>query len=215
MLSHRWEADEPLYDHITSSVYELPASPGVEKLQNFCSTVKCIGWAWAWSDTCCIDKTSSAELLESLASMFAWYSNSALTIVYLSDVRRSSPDQLCKSAWFTRGWTLQELLASPVVLFYKNNWRPYVDHEPNDMVMKAVVDILKRATGVDIKSLRRFVPGVEHARERLTWARSRATTREEDVGYSLQGIFGVQLPFMYGQKEKVFGRLVAKILCLS
>ncbi|KIK11586.1 hypothetical protein PISMIDRAFT_58083, partial [Pisolithus microcarpus 441] len=74
----------------------------------------------AWSDTCCIDKDSSAERQEAIGSMFSWYHRSSLTIAYLSDV--SDTASLASSAWFKRVWTLQELLAPPTLVFYMQDW---------------------------------------------------------------------------------------------
>ncbi|KAI6137776.1 hypothetical protein EDD17DRAFT_1771229 [Pisolithus thermaeus] len=110
MLSHRWGTGEPsLHDVEGQKVYNMPVIGSFGKLQGFCAMACEWDYLWAWSDTCCIDQHSSAELQESIGSMFAWYRQSALTIIYLSDV----PDtgSLGSSEWLTRGWTLQELLA--------------------------------------------------------------------------------------------------------
>ncbi|KAG2335464.1 hypothetical protein BDR05DRAFT_898465, partial [Suillus weaverae] len=107
MLSHRWEGKEPLLQDIQGKVvYKLDPVGGIKKLQSFCRTARGAGYRWAWSDTCCIDKSNNVELQESVNSMFVWYHNSALTIIYLSDVPPSSKcGALAKSAWNTRGWT--------------------------------------------------------------------------------------------------------------
>ncbi|KAH7908802.1 WD40-repeat-containing domain protein [Hygrophoropsis aurantiaca] len=121
MLSHRWEGKEPLLRDVQNkSVYDLESLRPVTKLQRFCQTARDAGYNWAWSDTCCIDKTNSVKLQQSLNSMFNWYRYSSLTVVYLSDVPPSSkPGALEKSAWTTRGWTLQEFLAPNVIRFLR------------------------------------------------------------------------------------------------
>lgn len=56
-------------------------------------------------DSCCIDKSSSAELTEAINSMFKWYREAGLCIVYLSDYDGRDPEAtLGKCRWFTRGW---------------------------------------------------------------------------------------------------------------
>ncbi|KAH7905063.1 heterokaryon incompatibility protein-domain-containing protein [Hygrophoropsis aurantiaca] len=214
MLSHRWEGAEPLYADIQvqSNIYHMTNPSGITKLQNFCHVARARGFRWAWSDTCCIDKTSSAELQKSIASMFAWYRHSGLTIVYLADVSNSSPRALEQSLWFQRGWTLQELLAPRIIQFYLANWQPVVEHHYNHKAVDAVVDILVSATGIDKESLINFVPGVHQARLRISWAANRRTKEVEDVAYSLMGIFDLHLPVIYGEKEAAFGRLLTEII---
>ena len=86
-LSHRWGKSEPrLRDVEGQVVYDLDLTDGLSKLQSFCLACCQRGYLWAWSDTCCIDKESSAELQESIGSMFSWYRYSALTMVHLADV---------------------------------------------------------------------------------------------------------------------------------
>ncbi|KAH7921214.1 hypothetical protein BV22DRAFT_998078, partial [Leucogyrophana mollusca] len=213
MLSHRWEDEEPVYKDIKSDIYSMKEPTGIKKLQSFCRTAEALGYQWAWSDTCCIDKKSSADLEESIASMFLWYRNSAITIVYLSDVASSSPNALRRSLWFTRGWTLQELLAPRVVQFYKADWTPFIEGQCFDhKSIDSILDILENATGVDRKFILNFNPGVDNARARLRWAYNRKTAKEEDIAYSLMGIFDIQIPVVYGEKAKAFGRLLMEIV---
>jgi hypothetical protein len=78
-----------------------------------------------WVDTCCIDKSSSAELTEAINSMYRWYKNAVVCYAYLSDVhildassQTYDSTALECSLWFQRGWTLQELLAPATVIFF-------------------------------------------------------------------------------------------------
>ncbi|KIK40720.1 hypothetical protein CY34DRAFT_806895 [Suillus luteus UH-Slu-Lm8-n1] len=221
MLSHRWEGREPLLQDIQGkSVYdsELDSVGGMKKLRSFCKTARDAGHNWAWSDTCCIDKTNNVELHESVNSMFSWYHHCALTVVYLSDVPPSSKSgSLAKSAWNTRGWTVQEFIAPKIILFFQNNWTLYLgDRTPNHKESVAIMQELKDATGIDRSAIATFRPSMNDAREKLYWASARVTTRQEDIAYSLFGIFGVRLPVDYGEKQdKALGRLLQEIVARS
>ncbi|KAI6161653.1 hypothetical protein EDD17DRAFT_654806 [Pisolithus thermaeus] len=188
---------------------------GLGKLQTFCLRAYEWNYLWAWSDTCCIDKDSSAELQEAIGSMFAWYRRSALTIVHLSDIPDTGSFET--SEWFKRGWTLQELLAPQKILFYTQNWSLYKtltssNHKTDANVMKE----LEKATGIESRFLTDFSPGMDDARSRLQWASSRRTTRPEDIAYSLFGIFDLHLPVLYGESaENALGRLLVEIISKS
>ncbi|KAG0703994.1 hypothetical protein DFH29DRAFT_1078588 [Suillus ampliporus] len=219
MLSHRWEGREPLLHNIQGKVvYKLKAAGGLMKLQNFCKVARDVGYHWAWVDSCCIDQNNNVELSTSLNSMFAWYRHSALTAVYLSDVPPlSKSGALGKSAWNTRGWTVPEFLAPKVIRFYQQDWTPYLDdrslnHKESSMIMGELQDV----TGIDACALVAYQPGMGAAREKLQWASARVTTVQEDIAYSLFGIFGVQLPILYGEKKQnALGRLLQEIVARS
>ncbi|KAI6040843.1 hypothetical protein EDC04DRAFT_2672883 [Pisolithus marmoratus] len=215
-LSHKWGDDEPLLHDIEgASVYDLIGKTGLAKLQKFCLLALKHDCTWAWSDTCCIDKGSSAELQEAIGCMFAWYRQSAVTIVYLSDVSNSM--SLTNSIWFERGWTLQELLAPHRILFFTQDWSLYMDcetsnHKTDDTILKE----LGTATGIGKWHLQNFCPGTEDARSRLQWTSARRTTRPEDVAYSLFGIFDLHLTVQYGvPADEALGRLLAAIISRS
>ncbi|KAG1889738.1 uncharacterized protein F5891DRAFT_1282780 [Suillus fuscotomentosus] len=204
MLSHRWEEKEALLHDIQD--------------ESFCKVARDAGYCWAWMDACCIDKKSNTELQESVNSMFVWYRHSALTIVYLSDVLPSSqPDALARSVRNERGWTFQELLAPKVVIFYRRDWSLYLDdRSPNHKEPLAIMKELEDATGIDAQTLVAFRPGMSGAREKLQWASKRVTTVQEDVAYSLFGIFGITLPVIYGEnKLNALGRLLQEIVARS
>ncbi|KAI5999477.1 hypothetical protein EDD15DRAFT_2128445, partial [Pisolithus albus] len=215
-FSHRWGAGEPLLRDVEGrSIGDMSSEGGFGKLKAFCDRARQQGYLWAWSDTCCIDKDSSAELQEAIGSMFAWYRRSALTIVYLHDVANTGSFR--NSEWFTRGWTLQELLAPKTVLFYTQDWSLYKNHVgSNHKANVNVIEELKWATGIERRFLTEFSPGMDDARSRLQWVSSRRTTRPEDIAYSLFGIFALHLPVLYGESaENALGRLLAEIISLS
>ncbi|KAI5995507.1 hypothetical protein EDD15DRAFT_601439 [Pisolithus albus] len=213
MLSHKWDVSEPLFHELPNGVFGPGLPPRFFKLRNFCEVVKCLGLGWAWCDTCCINKESSAELEEAITSMFRWYRESALTIVYFSDISGFSREDLIRSKWFRRGWTLQELLAPRVMRFYDQTWTPCVrGPEYNHKLVPEWLDALQRATGISPMALQEFTPGTDNPREKLRWASPRVTTRTEDLAYCLFGIFDVTLQPQYGEGEKAFGRLLVELI---
>ncbi|KAI6126496.1 hypothetical protein F5141DRAFT_340615 [Pisolithus sp. B1] len=118
MFSHAWQGSEPSFQdvNVVKSVWKLPDTPLNEKLRNFCKETRRLGHNWAWSDTCCIDKATSSILNQSLTSMYKWYAGSAATLVFLAGVAHpSKPEDLTRSFWMTRAWTLQEFLAPKVI----------------------------------------------------------------------------------------------------
>ena len=146
--------------------------------------------------------------------MFPWYRLSALTLVHLADV--SDSGGLISSAWFKRGWTLQELLAPHIMLFFTRDWSLYRDISSNHKEDSAILDELKRATGIASQHLTDFHPGVDDARSRLQWASTRCTTRPEDIAYSLLGVFSLHIPVLYGESaENALGRLLGDVISKS
>ncbi|KAF2811530.1 HET-domain-containing protein [Mytilinidion resinicola] len=164
-------------------------------------------------DSCCIDKSSSAELQESINSMFRWYRGAKKCYVYLSDVFEKDEDEhdhlsrstwesaFRKSKWFTRGWTLQELIAPTSVEFFSSEGTRLCDKRSTE---QQIHDI----TGISIDALRGDALSTLSFDERMSWAQGRNTTREEDMAYSLLGIFDVHMPLIYSEgKEKALIRL--------
>ena len=205
-FSHRWlERGEPTFRDILMSFQ--PA--GYSKLVNFCERAAEYGCCLAWSDTCCINKDSSTELEEAIRSMFKWYRDAHVCIAYLSEA--TSIDDLWNDVWFTRGWTLQELLAPRTMKFYGKGWVP-LSNSVNDKQDVQMLDALSRATGIPHRDLRLFRPGTRDVHQKMMWASNRTTTRVEDIAYSLIGIFDVSLTIAYGEGQRAFYRLMEAIV---
>ena len=216
MFSHKWEDDEPLHQdvkHIT--VYELEVSPTTAKLQSFCSLVGSLGFRWAWSDTCCIDKDNNVVLQESLVAMFSWYRGSSLTLIYLRGVSSESdePGGLRWSVWNTRVWTYQEYMAAETVQFYTEDWKPYLGLTLwNHKESPTIVSEMEEASHVSPEQLAVLRPGLDRVREKLYLASTRQTSLVEDKAYSLLGIFNVAIPVIYGEGTRAVGRLLEHVL---
>jgi hypothetical protein len=119
ILSHRWENEELSFGDITAEHRHLK---GYHKVEAFCKEARRNHFEYVWVDTCCIDKKSSAELGEAINSMYMWYEQADICYAYLCDV--DGANDIAQSSWFTRGWTLQELLAPTALIFYDCNWSP-------------------------------------------------------------------------------------------
>ncbi|KAG9310464.1 hypothetical protein JVU11DRAFT_9607 [Chiua virens] len=218
MLSHRWEDFEPLYEKVVHvTVYDLEVFPTHHKLQMFCKSARDAGFHWAWSDTCCINKADHFVLQEALVSMFNWYRDSSLTVVFLRGV--SSPSKhgdLVRSIWNSRIWTFQEYHASKVVRFYNEDWTVYRNLDvPNHKESPAVISEMEEATGISADALLALQPGLANIREKLCLASRRETTMPEDAAYALFGIFSVSLPVIYGERDHAIGRFLAQLLANS
>jgi hypothetical protein len=120
ILSHRRETEEVSFQEMMEPTDETRQKKGYQKIKHFCERVRGDGFEFAWLDTCCINKESSAELSESINSMFRWYRQAVKCYAYMTDV--GSRDQLSNSVWFTRGWTLQELVAPREMVFLASDW---------------------------------------------------------------------------------------------
>jgi hypothetical protein len=214
ILSHRWLDYEPDFSNISTGV--IPPGPGLNKLKQFCHHAPTYKCEWAWSDTCCIDKSSSAEINESIRAMFRWYRQAEICLVYLGDTL--NPGDVAKDQWFNRGWTLQELLAPKQIRFFNKNWallgtRPGGNADGSE-TNKFSADFrreLSTITKIPVDDLESFTPKTRRAREVLFWASNRTTTREEDEAYSLLGILNVSIPIAYGEGARAFYRLQVEI----
>ncbi|KAG6377280.1 hypothetical protein JVT61DRAFT_15065 [Boletus reticuloceps] len=218
-LSHVWREKEPSFQDVNQadSVWELDLSPLNEKLRKFCEVVRSDGYRWAWSDTCCIDKTISTVLNQSLTMMYKWYEASAATFVLLEDVvSPSALGDLTDSIWMTRAWTSQELLAATVIRFYGRDWKPYLgdvrsNHKDSPEIMQELAD----AIGIARKTIIAFNPDDLTVRGKLRLASTRNATVEEDVAYSLIGIFKSDIRPHYGEGDAALGHLLEEIVSRS
>ena len=219
VLSHKWDDNEPLFQEVVKiAVYRLGDSPTYNKLQTYCKVSRDAGFHWAWSDTCCIDKSDKFVLQESLVAMFGWYQGSALMIVFLRGVGSSSPPgALAGSIWNTRAWTLQEYIAAKNIRFYTEDWTLYRDLPlSNHKEPPEVISEMEQATKVSAQQLRSLRPGLSNIREKLRLASNRDTTRVEDAAYSLLGIFSAAgISAIYGEGEVSLARLLSNILTRS
>jgi hypothetical protein len=195
ILSHTWEeGQEVTFEDWTKQLGTN--KKGYQKILFCAQQARRDGLEYFWVDTCCIDKSSSAELTEAINSMFKWYKRATSCYVYLSDI--STTDSATagvafeESRWFTRGWTLQELLAPNAVHFFTRDGFPLGDR--NSLVLK-----IANITGIPLKALQGTPLTDFDVDERISWAQHRETRREEDGIYSLLGIVGVNMPLIYGE----------------
>ncbi|KAH8594000.1 heterokaryon incompatibility protein-domain-containing protein [Bisporella sp. PMI_857] len=206
ILSHTWEGGEVSYQEMRDGAGRR--KEGYNKIKMTCKLAAAHGLAYAWVDTCCIDKSSSTELTEAINSMFQWYKRAAICYVYLSDLESSADisTALKNCRWFKRGWTLQELIAPYEVDFFDQNWYPRGSK-------KHLLDEISTVTGINSTVLTHSSPlSSVTVATRMSWAANRETTREEDVGYCLLGIFDVNMPLLYGEGPNSFKRLQEEII---
>lgn len=209
ILSHTWGTDD---EEITFR--DLREGTGKDKL-GYCKLSFCgrqaakDGLQFFWIDTCCVDQSSSAELSEAINSMFQWYRKAARCYVYLSDVSTANIFQVDqsfkKSRWFTRGWTLQELLAPTSVEFFSSGGNRIGDRE-------SLMLQINEVTGIPLEALQGNPLTQFGVDARFSWLGTRTTKREEDAAYCLLGIFDVSMPLIYGEgRRKAFYRLRKEI----
>ena len=212
ILSHTWSDGEVKFQEMSSK--NCSSKKGFAKIAKTCQIALGDCLEYAWVDTCCIDKSSSAELSEAINSMYQWYAEAAFCYVFLEDLLPDGTWELAETAlpncrWFTRGWTLQELLAPKTasnVRFYDKEWF-YRDSKID------FVSPISKCTGVP----RDVLTGVDaiakySVASKMSWAARRKTTRLEDSAYCLLGIFDVNMPLLYGEGGKAFRRLQEEII---
>jgi hypothetical protein len=222
ILSHTWgkDEDEVTYEDLSKGTSET--NVGYKKISLCAQQAICDGIQYIWVDTCCINKSNSnnnkdIELQTAINSMFRWYQNATKCYVYLEDVPdpQTTADgqpyptswerSLQGSRWFTRGWTLQELIAPKAVEFFSMNWC-FLGSKTS--LERQIYEI----TGIPVTALRGNPLSEFSVAERIAWAQKRTTRYIEDKAYSLQGIFDVCIPVLYGEgEEKAFRRLHEEI----
>ncbi|KAF5024536.1 hypothetical protein F66182_3299 [Fusarium sp. NRRL 66182] len=213
ILSHTWGQDEATYQDWQGNLELMQLKKGHQKIRRACEQARKDGLTYLWCDTNCIDKNSSAEVFEGLNAMFSWYRNAAVCYVYLVDVPPvdngafDPMEHFRKSRWFTRGWTLPELLAPYSMVFFAQDWTSI-------------------GTRVTLANTIAFTTKIERkyldcgyykasAGERMSWLSRRETTRTEDLAYCMLGIFDVNMPIIYGEGERAFIRLQEEIIRVS
>ncbi|KAI1388094.1 HET-domain-containing protein [Hypoxylon trugodes] len=246
ILSHTWTKHEVTYRDMNNRKV-ASRKEGYPKIVDTCRVASEYGLEYVWIDTCCIDKSSSAELSEAINSMFAWYKESKICIVFLTDftcfseetlveiiasfdARQALEDQedkfykdppplttddinlrdkvrkeLGSCKWFSRGWTLQELIAPYHIQFYDKDWNCFGSK-------LQLASVLSWITGVDTRVLSGKPLESVLVGRRMSWASNRTTTRVEDMAYCLLGIFDINMPLLYGEGKKAFIRLQEEII---
>jgi hypothetical protein len=209
VLSHRWHDGEVSLQEMQNGT--AVERPGYVKIVQTCALAARDGLGYAWVDTCCIDKTSSAELSVAINSMYRWYREAAVCYAFMSDVEDHDVEAdvgaaaFASSAWFSRGWTLQELLAPSKVEFYNVSW-----HKIGTKATLGTVIVAK--TGIDMDALNGGDLAAFSIARRMSWAAGRKTTVPEDTAYCLFGLFGVRMPMLYGEGDRAFIRLQEEIM---
>jgi hypothetical protein len=212
VLSHTWGSDEVLYEHVCDgSAHEHEAySKVISAVRQAASD----GFSYIWIDSCCINKSSSAELSEALNSMYTWYQRASVCYAFLEDVpEKTSEDfrtKFAESRWFTRGWTLQELLAPVNIEFFG------IDHTGAWTLLGDRVALqvqISEITSIEVD----YLSGLKDVHDasiakRMSWAADRETKREEDIAYCLLGLFSINMPMLYGEGPQAFLRLQEEII---
>jgi len=216
ILSHTWGEGEVTFSDMDAPASVRSTKPGYRKILYICEEARKRDISYAWVDTCCINKGSSAELSESINSMFRWYANAIVCFAYLADVPRV---EFFSSRWFTRGWTLQELLAPPKLEFFSSEWVSLGTRQTQAREISKITGIgeafLDPKSDTNPKShhdaIRNLLMQASIA-QRMSWAANRKTTRVEDMAYCLLGLFGINIPLLYGEGAEAFIRLQEAIL---
>lgn len=223
ILSHTWGDGEVSHQEFQQLKEDAPhdktaRKDGYQKIAAACEQARDDGYLYIWIDTCCIDKTSSAELTEAINSMFGWYKRSQVCYVYLSDVTTdfeqlvASEDQfeatLRQCRWLTRGWCLQELLAPQHIRFFNRQWQLIAT---KNTISRDIAQLTGIPESVLISPPTQDIHDFPIA-QRISWIAKRQTTRIEDMSYSLLGILDINMPMLYGEGNMAFLRLQKEII---
>ncbi|KAI1083454.1 heterokaryon incompatibility protein-domain-containing protein [Whalleya microplaca] len=232
ILSHTWGDDEmsyrdgPVHKNLPpGSSLKAGSKFGYLKIGNTCYEAQNRNLDYIWVDTICIDKDNPEDTDKSINSMFHWYARAEVCLVYLSDVSepRLGDDIPLFSRWFTRGWTLPELVAPRKLVFFSGGWTLTGDINreqngwKNDSESQRLIHTISLTTGID----RKYLDGTASLHsasvaQRMSWAAKRETREKEDIAYCLLGLFGVKMPLKYGEGDiNAFRRLQEEILKTS
>ncbi|KAH8701409.1 kinesin light chain [Phaeosphaeriaceae sp. PMI808] len=218
ILSHRWGDSEVLFEDLRNQAYK-EKKDGYRKLAFCAKQAAQDKLQYFWIDTCCIDRWNNRERSKAINSMFRWYRNAARCYVFLSDVSVSTaPDAYQRSdweasfwasEWFSRGWTLQELIAPVSVEFFScEGWRL------GDKI--SLEQLVHKITSIPLAALRNSPLDQFTTSERMQWAKNRQTTEEEDNVYCLLGVLDVFMPVSYGEgRDKALRRLQMEVEAAS
>ncbi|KAL4070169.1 heterokaryon incompatibility protein-domain-containing protein [Scleroderma yunnanense] len=226
ILSHRWTDQEIDHDEMVELAKmeveerdEIRQRDGYRKILDSCKQAERDKYEWLWVDTCCIDKRSSAELSEAINSMYRWYEHSKVCYAYLHDVPGISFPTKCDNEkhpvsngwpeWFSRGWTLQEMIAPSNVQFFNKDWQHIGNKRSLAHILSCITRVPPHILTGGLSSNRPCVAQI------MSWAADRTTTRIEDRAYSLLGLLDVNMPMLYGEGKKAFHRLQLEIIRMS
>jgi hypothetical protein len=216
ILSHTWGKEQVVFQDMEAGadMTMVVSKAGWKKIEFCAKQAAADGLQYFWVDTCCIDKKNAVELGAAINSMFRWYQNATRCYVYLSDVSKSDTaaddervwkEAFRKSRWFTRGWTLQELIAPRLVDFFSLEGEQLGSKSSLESMIHEITGIAKNALRGD--ALPNF-----SIKERRSWAERRNTTIEEDEAYCLIGFFDVSMVPNYGERrDQAFRRLEEEI----
>ncbi|KAI0859786.1 HET-domain-containing protein [Xylaria cubensis] len=235
IASHTWGSEEVSFQEWKGRK-SISHKAGYRKIVKMARLVESFDLDYLWIDTNCIDKTSSTELSEAINSMFNWYAAADWCFVYFEDVESVEPPisgrrvgdytfkSLLDAKWFTRGWTLQELIAPSDLVFLSQDWQIIgclskastgLGAWPREE-LEQIVDDISHISGIDRKGL---VKSQDYKNRsiavRMHWASRRCTTRVEDMAYCLLGLFGINMPLLYGEGRAAFQRLQEEIMKVS
>jgi WD40 repeat protein len=212
ILSHTWGTDneEVSYEDLQKGTGMHKS--GYDKIRFCAQRAEQDGLRFFWIDTCCINKANFTELSAAINSMFRWYREAARCYVYLADVPnpRDPASTAIESAfslsrWFTRGWTLQELIAPTSLQFFSQS---------GELLGSKASRLHQghRITGIDVDALQGRSLSEFSIETRISWATRRQTSVEEDSAYCLLGIFDINMPLIYGEgRQKALDRLRRKV----
>ncbi|KAI6012985.1 hypothetical protein EDC04DRAFT_2956473, partial [Pisolithus marmoratus] len=222
ILSHRWiEGKEVNYEQMKEfakfdNAKEIQSCHGYQKILKACNVADGL-FEYLWADTCCIDKRNSSELSEAINSMFRWYKNSTRCYTYLHDTSDfpTGPDFTTFGnyngwpEWFSRGWTLQELIAPSDLQFFNKHWKEIGDKRNRATEIKEIMGVPLRVLMNGLSSYRPSFAEV------MSWAAERKTKLFEDEAYSLIGLLDINMPMLYGEGKKAFQRLQLEFMRMS
>src|SRR3569833_1317723 len=213
ILSHTRADDDVQYSDIVGSDGSVLIRRS-RKLDGACTQAAADSLPYLWIDAICVDKRSSAELTESINSMYRWYHGAEICYTYLADVTVADGDKeqqiqakLADCRWFTRGWALQELLAPVDVRFFDCQWRFFG-------TKTTLCETIEKITHIHQDYLLSIKEVTEASgAQRMSWVAGRMTTKDEDMAYCLLGLFDGAIPIINGEGgSKAFRRLQDEIL---